>query len=308
MKLILLLLLMTVGITTGFSACSDDSAPPFSRDLEVQGDGVILFVKVSGNLESGRVLIALHGGPGLCSHYMAGLHQLANNEFAAATYDQRGVCRSGEPSNGYAMEKYVADLEAVRIALQVDEVHLMGHSWGGLVAMCYAAAHPQNVDTLILMGSGPPDWEATVAGSANKALRIAELQQQGIIPAEITSVSDLLPVYFSDPGFEPPDELINLHYEPTVEQLTFDALGEFDFTEEISTLTHPVLFLWGADDPFGLPMAEATVNALEAADVQFVTIDNCGHFWHERPDAFFSEVRDFLELLTVCTGGSRISF
>ena len=54
-----------------------------------------------------------------------------------------------------------------------------------------------------------------------------------------------------------------------VEQLTWSAVGEYDITTEVAKLDHPVLMLWGEDDPFGLPMAEATKTALSAAEVEF---------------------------------------
>jgi pimeloyl-ACP methyl ester carboxylesterase len=212
------------------------------------------------------------------------------------TYDQRGVDRSSEPSGGYALLKYVADLEAVRKAVGAEKVHILGHSWGGIVALRYATVHPQRVRSIVLMGSGPPSLQATHAGQKNTAQRIAALQQQGIIPETISALEDILPAYFSDPRFDLPDELQNLYYNGTVERLTRSALGEYDFTAEVAKLKHPVLMLWGADDPFGLPMAEATRAALSAAKIEFVVLEGCGHFWQECPDEFFSRVRTFLEL------------
>ena len=54
------------------------------------------------------------------------------------------------------MLSYVADLEAVRKAVGAKRIHLIGHSWGGLVSMRYATVHPETVKSIILMGSGPP--------------------------------------------------------------------------------------------------------------------------------------------------------
>ena len=61
-------------------------------ELQVQGSGVTLYVRVAGNAGSGNVLIAIHGGPGMSSDYMASLEQqLAGDELAVVTYDQRGT-------------------------------------------------------------------------------------------------------------------------------------------------------------------------------------------------------------------------
>ena len=60
---------------------------------------------------------------------------------------------------------------------------------------------------------------------------------------------------------------------------------------------HPVLFLWGEDDPFGLETAEATRNTFSAAQVAFVLIEGCGHLWQECADDFFGQVRHFFDHL-----------
>jgi len=288
-------LIMFIALLTG---CKEKmSMVSEIRELNVETLDATLFVRVTGNLESSNVLIAVHGGPGMSSDYMASLEQLAGDKLAVVTYDQRGTGRSTSPSDdpaNYSLQKYIEDLEAVRQAIGVEQVHLFGHSWGGVVAMRYATVYPQKVRSIVLMGSGAPSLQAARDAQAHKSQRIAALQQQGIIPAKLASVRDILPSYFSDPHFEPPDELQNLSYNPTVEQLTWSALGDFDFTADVAGLDHRVLFLWGEDDPFGAPMAEATVTALSAAKVEFVTLEKCGHFWHECPDQFYPRVRAFL--------------
>ena len=144
-----------------------------------------------------------------------------------------------------------------------------------------------------------PSQEPKVqAGDVTLYVRIAGDPRAGnvLIPANLSTLADLFPAYFSDPRFEGPDELKNPYYSPTVEQLTWSALGDFDFTAEVAMLDQRVLVLWGADDPFGLSTAEAVVGALSAGEVELVVLEKCGHFWHECPDAFFSSVRTFLEL------------
>jgi proline iminopeptidase len=266
---------------------------PLAQELQVQADDVTLYARIAG---AGDVLIALHGGPGNSSDYMVSLEQLASAKFAVVTYDQRGTGQSTAPSEGYAMHNYIADLEAVRQAVAADTVHLLGHSWGGLVVLRYAAAHPQRVRSIILMGSGVLTPEGAEAGQANKAQRMAALQEQGIIPRTIAALEDLLPVYFSDPSLEMPDELKNMHYTPAVEQMTWAALADYDFAAGLDGLDQPVLVLWGEDDPFGMAYLEATRNALSTASVEVVVLEGCGHYWHECPDQFFSHVRAFLKL------------
>jgi pimeloyl-ACP methyl ester carboxylesterase len=298
MKALGLSLWVFVGVLLGLLACCRQAAPApkpaTTQELEAQSSGATLHVRVAGDLAAERVLVAIHGGPGMSSDYMLSLEQLAGEDLALVTYDQRGTGRSTEPSDGYAMERYVEDLDAVRQAVGADAIHLFGHSWGGLVAQRYAIAHPDRVRSIVLMGSGAPSMEAMHAGNEHKVQRIIALQQQGILPEEIRSLADLLTAYYADPRFEVPDELRDPYYNGAVEQQTWAALGDYDFSADVAVLTHPVLLLWGEGDPFGVQMAWATQDALLNAEVEFVLLEGCGHFWHECPDQVYDRIRAFL--------------
>jgi len=278
-----------------------------SQELHVQTSEVTLYVRVAGNLQSGNVLIAISGGPGLSSHYMLGLEALAGENFAVVTYDQRGVSRSSaprvDPSN-YNVAKYVEELEAIRKAAGVEKIHLFGHSWGGLVAMRYAATYPGQVRSIVLMGSGAPAWKELVSGFVRFEERVRSLQSQGIIPQDLTRKDGQddpqLPAYFSDPNFNfstddrggPPE------FSPVASQMTWAAVQGYDLTNEVAKLQHPVLVMCGKDDPYA-PLSEAIVAALTSAKVEYVVLNQCGHFWHECPEEFFTQMRTFLGLQAI---------
>jgi pimeloyl-ACP methyl ester carboxylesterase len=299
-------LLVSLILTSTWSACnrvvgdtSRSDALPSIQELEIPAADAKLHVRMAGGPRSGNALVAVHGGPGMSSDYMTSLERLAGPDFAVVTYDQRGTGRSSSPAeiaSSYTLAKYVADLEAVRQAIGVDQIHLLGHSWGGVVAMSYAAAHPEHVRSLLLVSSGPPTAKAKDAGQERTRQRIITLQRQGVIPETLSSLADLFPAYYSDPRFEPPQELRNPHFSPVPERLTWAALGNYDLTAEVSALEHRVLLLWGQDDPFGFPMAEATQRALSSAQVEFVVLEGCGHFWQECPEPFFTRLQTFLGL------------
>ncbi len=277
-----------------FAACSSTKQP--SRERRVDAGDVELHVRVVGDPSSSDVLIAIHGGPGMSSDYMASVESLAGPELALVTYDQRGAGRSGKPAGGYTFHDYVADLEAVRCAVGAERVHLLGHSWGGLLALKYATINPDRVRSIVLAGSGAPDAESARAGQARMARRVAELQAEGVIPRRVTSPADLLPAYFSNPALPLPVELQELSYNGAVEQQTWATLGDYDFAADVGRLEHRVLLLWGRDDPFGIDMAQATLSALALAQVEYVLLERCGHFWQECPEPFFSQVRALLNL------------
>jgi len=294
---LLSMLVMTTACAITRGSSGSDAPNVVERD--VHADDVTLHVKTAGDADAEAVLIAIHGGPGTSSDYMTSLEQLAGDRLAVVTYDQRGTGRSSSPparATNYTLAKYVADLEAVRQATGRDKVDLFGHSWGGILALRYATVHPERVDAIILMGSGAPSRQAVEAGEMRMAQVRSELQEQGIMPRAIQTLDDVLPSYFSDPAFVAPDELRLMHYSPSAESLTREALGSFDFVDQVGQLEHRVLVLYGMDDPFGLPMAEATRDALSHADIEYILLQDCGHFWQECPDTFFRHVKTFLNL------------
>lgn len=111
-------------------------------------------------------VIAVNGGPGLAHRYMMvnDLWQKIARHRLVIFYDQRGTGASKQikPDAPQTMDAQVADLDAVRAKLQLDKVALVGDSYGGMVVMAYAAAHPEHVAKLVLSDSPPPSWSAMV--------------------------------------------------------------------------------------------------------------------------------------------------
>lgn len=68
-----------------------------------------------------------------------------------------------------------------------------------------------------------------------------------------------------------------------------------DLRDELAMLHYPVLLFHGLDDPFGEQMPASIQDTFVQSSVDFVPIENCGHFWHECPDAFYPRVADFLK-------------
>ena len=285
------------------------------RELNLTARPAGLYVRVVGDPTSDNVLITIHGGPGLSHRYMLGLEQLAGDQLAVVSYDQRGSGRSQTPAFPKDMEEkqhtqetidfdlltYAQDLEAVRSAVAGQKnVHLLGHSWGGLVAMHYATLYPEYISSLLLVDSVPPTWPGLQAGLARFGTRLQALQQEGILPLNLPTDpreqwQQVVRVYLSDPTFAIP--LDCFEYNSMVGQQTMAVIQGFDLTEKLTKLDHRVLILWGEADPFGREWGEETKAALSSANVEFVVIPQCGHLgWFECPDPFFRPVRAFLDL------------
>lgn len=276
------------------------------REFDARASDVRIHGRIAGNPKSGCVLIAINGGPGLTSNYMLDLERLAGADCAVVTYDQRGMGKSSTPTNpdspqSYTLLKYAQDVEAIRLAVGAERVHLFGHSFGGIVAMQYAILYPEQVASLIFFGGGPPTWEDIRICDQSMAERVNALIQSGVIPSpeqwDDEEIDPLLPAYFSDPTFTfPADSLGGApEFSQEVRDLTWPNLEGMDLRGGLAQLKQRVLLMWGKDDPFNIATAEATRAALINAQVDYVVIGHCGHFWHECPDGFYPRVREFLK-------------
>jgi proline iminopeptidase len=113
----------------------------------VTSDGAQLYGKVAGD---GPVCLYVHGGPGQGS---ASFERLGGSEleaFLTMIYlDQRGSGRSPDAAD-YSLDRMVADIEEVRSRLGVDQMCLIAHSFGGILAVEYARRHPDRVTRLVM--------------------------------------------------------------------------------------------------------------------------------------------------------------
>jgi proline-specific peptidase len=111
-----------------------------------------VYVRVNGRLDGPKPpLIAIHGGPGGTHASLLGLLALAN-ERAVILYDQLDSGRSEHPQNplNWKVSRFVDELDAIRRALGVSQWHVLGHSWGGTLALEYGARRPASLRALIL--------------------------------------------------------------------------------------------------------------------------------------------------------------
>ena len=101
--------------------------------------------------EGGIPLLLLHGGPGAGHDYLEPLAGLAESR-TVIFYDQLGCGRSDQPDDPslWRIERFVQEVDTVRDALGLDQVHILGQSWGGWLAIEYMLGAPQGVEGLVL--------------------------------------------------------------------------------------------------------------------------------------------------------------
>jgi len=105
----------------------------------------------------GTAVIALHGGPDFDHQYLLpDLDHLADSS-RLIYYAQRGRGASlgNVQPEDVTLASEIEDLDALRAHLGLESVGLLGHSWGGVLAMEYAIRHPERTSSLILLNSGP---------------------------------------------------------------------------------------------------------------------------------------------------------
>jgi pimeloyl-ACP methyl ester carboxylesterase len=119
---------------------------------------------------SGPMLVCHPGGPGFSSLYLGKLSGLGEH-LELVLIDPRGTGGSDPPYDrrAFAIDDYVSDLEELRAHLGLERMLLFGHSHGGMVAMAYAARHPERVERLILASTtsspAPPVLRSSRKGS-----------------------------------------------------------------------------------------------------------------------------------------------
>src|SRR5205809_4415518 len=133
------------------------AAPPAGPVYPIQeglvdAHGVLIYYKTVGR---GAPLVIVHGGPGASHDYFLPylLPLMRSNKLIFI--DERGSGRSEklEDATQYTVENMVEDVEAVRQALNLGKVSLLGHSYGGVLAQAYALKYQKNLTRLILGGT-----------------------------------------------------------------------------------------------------------------------------------------------------------
>jgi len=270
-------------------------------------DGLTLSYERRG---SGPLLVCHPGGPGGSAAEFRDFAGL-DDTFELVLFSPRGS-HGSDPADDYSLASYVADVEALREHLGVEQLNLLGFSHGGCVAMAYAAAHTSRVrrlllvDTLAVWGD---EAEAAMGRAierrrgepwfAEAAQAIEEEQAAGFSSVEelIANLKRQIPLYFHRwQGNEKVGLVLAedfAHAEPLLHFNTVE-FPSFDLRGELRRIEAPSLVVVGDDDFIcGPACADAIVR--ELAEVRLVTIPESGHFVYvEQPEAFRAALTDFL--------------
>ncbi len=275
-----------------------------------------LFYRMTGK---GLPLIVLHGGPGLSQEYLLPqLYKLAENNLVIF-YDQRGSGRSLETKldeKHINIDQFVEDLDTLRTSLGFDKFILMGHSWGGLLAMQYAVDHQENLMGLILLSTAPADYKGQKAFVEEFELRTKNIHNdikpffayEDFKKLNAAQISDLYRKLFSV-YFYNPEEVKDLSLNFSVEsaQSGFKVMEEMSKTywlqpnvnlfPSLKKLAVPTFILHGKQDIVPAWTAQEIKDAIPQSEI--VILDRCDHFpYIEQPSQFFYELNNFLRKIS----------
>lgn len=244
----------------------------------------------------GEPLVIVHGGPGLgYSYFIPGIMELAKN-YQLIFYNQRGTGKSVGllDSTTMTIDQFVQDLEALRVHLKLDKMGVLGHSWGGVLALNYTLQYPARVNSLILISSVGQDASSLTALMENRDARttpdIAEAinligSSPGFERGDSSAINaylvEVFKLYLSDPEvYTKLDTKIGAYsannFLTLYSGLVVVELADYDIRARLSEISCPTLIVHGEDDPLPIEKLNEMHENIEGSS--FIRIPNCGHF------------------------------
>jgi proline iminopeptidase len=284
------------------------AAHPAHRTGSVHTVDVELGYETFGVLGAEIPIVAVNGGPGLSHAYMMqnDLWQRVAAHRLVVLYDQRGTGSSKQvqPNAAQTMEAQVADLDALRKALALDKIAVLGDSYGGMIAMAYGAAHPEHVARLILSDSAAPSWKGLVhllpsvfpdteeAGEAD-AKKLASDPEAAAKAGFINHMRMMF--YSTDRRDAFLAHAADLGVMPQVGAAVHKATENIDLTPKLADFKFPTLVITGRYDMNVAPLtAWRMAHAIPAA--QLVFFEKSGHLpAYEEPDKYIQVLEAFLK-------------
>lgn len=267
----------------------------------------------------GTPIMVLHGGPDFDHEYLLPEMDRLADSFHLVYYDQRGRGRSfsGSQPDAVMMATEVDDLDRVREWFGFESMAVLGHSWGGLVAMEYAIRHPERVSQLILMNSAPASRAEAIAFRDELARRRSPAQttrrnelrsDPRFLAGDIDCEAEYYCIQFGTALWNPD------HLEAVVRRLrsafTEDGIvaaraiedgryddtwarDDYDLIPALQTLDIPTLLIGGDHDFVPTELVERIADAIPGS--RLVILADCGHFAYlEQPDEVGSTIAEFM--------------
>ena len=281
--------------------------------LQAQTPGMILESNRTISYKTfgeGKPILIINGGPGMNSNgfqFMA--EKIAALGYQTILFDQRGTGGSILPtvdSTTLTMDLMVEDVEAIRQHFKLKKLIILGHSFGGMLAGAYAAAHPNRIEGIIFSSSGGLDIGFVNDLSITTKLSSGNLEKlqywSDQIAAGDTSFHArlergraLAPAYLYNQDFVPVIAKRLTEGNMTINGLIWADLRRtnFDYYPKLNGRKFPVLVLQGDHDVMPLSIGEKIVTAFPNS--KMIVLKNCAHYgWLDAPDQYFGAIKEWV--------------
>jgi pimeloyl-ACP methyl ester carboxylesterase len=240
----------------------------------------------------GPVIVLLHGFTQDSRVWRQQLDGLSDR-FTVIAWDAPGAGQSSDPPADFTMPNWADTLAGLLDAARVPRAHILGLSWGGLLAQEFYRKYPTRVSTLVLVDTYA-GWKGSLSESVAQERLAASVRDSALPPKDF--IPRYLPGMFSD---APPEGIQN-----ELAQIMGDthaagfrvmakALAEGDTRDLLPTIQAPTLLVWGdADKRSPMKIANQLQQGIVGAKLQ--VIPGAGHMSNmEAPTAFNAIVREF---------------
>jgi proline iminopeptidase len=268
---------------------------------EVSLEGTTFYYEEVGR---GVPCIALHGGLGFDHQYMKTMLGPLEHSLRVVYLDQRGNGRSGRPPlETITMQQLADDVDALRDRLNLERVALVGHSYGGFVALECALRYPDRISHLVLVDTGPGAFEPTEEELAERA------DPSWISPAIANASWD--PPHTDDDFARDFPKIAARYVKSITPEVLLEKVGggilsasallrsaavleEWSVADRLGEIACPSLVICGRYDLVTTPeCAKRMATAIPGAELRW--FESSGHFpWLEEPDEFAAALRDFI--------------
>lgn len=272
-----------------------------------------IWYQLFNKIAEGTPVIVLHGGPGSSCYSLQGLKALAD-ERPVIFYDQLGCGKSDRPADPslWRIDRFVEELAQVRQALNLQEVHILGHSWGTTLAAAYCLTKPTGVKSVTFSSPclSAPLWEQDQKRNLEKLPKdvqetIKQCEESGTTDSEefknATEVFnknfvcrlDRYPEWLKQGSQYKNPEVYNIMWGPS-EFTVLGNLKEFDCTARLKEINCPTLYTCGRFDE-ATPETTQYFSDLTPGSA-FYVYENSAHMpYIEEPEEFLRVVANFLK-------------
>lgn len=257
-------------------------------------------------------LLLLHGGPGALHDYLENLQALATETRRVIFYDQLGCGRSDQPDEPerWRIPRFVDEVGMVRRALGLERVHILGQSWGGMLAIEYTLTQPEGLVSLILSNTLssmplwiaeanrlraelPPDVQATLTRHEEAGTTDSEEYEQAMTVFYDRHVLRIQPMPdFVQRSFSGMGQVYHTMNGPS-EFHVIGVIKDWDRTDRLGEIHVPTLIISGRYDESTPTINEVLQRGILGSE--WVVLENSSHLAHvEEPELYMETVRNFL--------------